>query len=536
MHDLFKQFFDRTTWFTLLGLAIVHGVAALVIGSSWSWLPLVIVGVAALVITLRSLPYGLAFALLEIFIGGHGHLITADAFGFSVGIRMIIFAGVMLGWLILMIRRRIGLRVVPKRDLPWALLGAAIIIGFISGLVRNGFGPAFDDMNGYLMLGYLLPVWSVAWTPERKRLLLQTLCVSAIWIATTTLLLFYLFTHLPGEGIHSLYVFVRDARLVEATILSNPQWLVGLLPGGPWFFRVFQQSQFVVLAFELVLVAAAFFVAKTKWPKHVVWLHALLMTAIIGSMSRSFWLGFIVALAMLFVAGIVDRVPLRSWMSTKLLGVIAGVIALLALWSAVAIPLPTRPDLSDSPYYRGDDDDTRNLAVSSRWNLLGPMMTAIGNEPIWGSGFGTAVTFISDDPRLRAVIPSGEWTTYRFEWGYQDIWLKMGVPGIIAFLWLLGVMLYAVWQQHKEKSPTRWMTIGLVAGAVALYVTHIFSPYLNHPIGLGYLILIVPFLRFSKTDEPSSPIIAKEKLHTSSTVLEILSRPHVGVVTREQQT
>jgi hypothetical protein len=27
-----------------------------------------------------------------------------------------------------------------------------------------------------------------------------------------------------------------------------------------------------------------------------------------------------------------------------------------------------------------------------------------------------------------------------------------------------------------------------------LYVTHIFSPYLNHPLGLGFLLFIVPFI------------------------------------------
>ncbi|MCR4312557.1 MAG: hypothetical protein NUV56_04715, partial [Candidatus Uhrbacteria bacterium] len=169
MSQLFRQFFDKTTWLALGSLVLVHAVAVLVIGSAWSWLPLAFIGIASCVIAMRSLPYAVALAMLEIFVGGHGHLITADAFGFSVGLRMVIFGGVMLGWLVLVLRGKIDLRLVPKRDLPWALLLLAIFMGSITGFLSNGFSAAFDDMNGYLMIGYLLPVWSVVWTPENKR-------------------------------------------------------------------------------------------------------------------------------------------------------------------------------------------------------------------------------------------------------------------------------------------------------------------------------------------------------------------------------
>jgi hypothetical protein len=40
-----------------------------------------------------------------------------------------------------------------------------------------------------------------------------------------------------------------------------------------------------------------------------------------------------------------------------------------------------------------------------------------------------------------------------------------------------------------------WLGVGLIASLVMLYVTHIFSPYLNHPLGIGFLLFLVPFMQ-----------------------------------------
>lgn len=530
MQRLLSQFFDRRSWWALGAIAAVHAVAAVVIHSPWSWLTLAVIGVATFVISTRSLVSGLAIAMIEIFVGGHGHLITAEASGFSVGIRMVVFVAVMLAWLVLAIRGKVELRIVPWRDAPWALLALAVFMGSITGYFRNGFGPAFDDMNAYLTVGYLLPILSTVWTPEYKRVMLKAFFASAAWVAASTLVILYAFTHLPVAGIHASYGFLRDSRIAEITILSGPTWVIDLIPNGPWYFRVFEQGQFSVVAMELVLIAATLFVWRSeRLPRSVVGLHALMLAAIIASLSRSFWLGFVGGLVALFVACLVDRVPFREWIRTKAVGVASGILALLALWVLVVLPLPPRPDLTNSPYYRGEEDETRELAVSSRWNLLGPMMEKIAEEPLWGSGFGTSVTFISDDPRVREINPSGEWTTYRFEWGFHDIWLKMGIPGIAAVVWFLGVCVYAGWRSVKQKREWRWLTLGLMAGIVALYTTHVFSPYLNHPIGIGFMLFVIPFLGWNRREDA----MAEESVVQTKPVVMPM-RPQVGVVTSDR--
>lgn len=504
MIPVLKQFFDRNTLYGIGALIVIHAAAWFTQHTVWSAIPFAVIVIGALIVTKRSLVWGLAFAMLEIFIGGHGHLIDVTLGGTTLGIRQGIFLAVMLGTLYHFVVKHVRPRFVVERDLPFVFLAGAIVLGTISGFARNSIGAAFDDMNGYATLAYLLPVAMIVWTQEAKRVLLWTFALGATWVAGSSLLLLFLFTHLPVEGIWALYGFVRDARLAEVTILSNPEWLMNLFPNGPWYFRVFEQGQFTVMMFTLVLIAAVVFVAKEWKERKMLILPLALMIAVdISGQSRSFWLGLIAAVGMMAIVILQHRTPIKEILRVKAVGAIALCLALLSLWVLIVLPIPPRPDLTNSPYYKGHEDDTRELAVSSRWNLLGPMMKEIGENPLWGSGFGTPVTYISDDPRIRAMSGTGEYTTYRFEWGYQDIWLKMGVPGLLAFGFYLVTILRAGYRSIIEREETRWLTLSVSCGVIALYVSHVFSPYLNHPIGLGFMLFVLPFFVWRDTPLPT---------------------------------
>lgn len=504
MLSTLKQWFDRNTLFGLLGLLALHAVAWFVQHAVWSAVPMTLLAVALIVVTSRSLVWGVSLAMLEIMIGGHGHLIDVSISGFTVGLRLVVFAAVMLGTLYHLIVRKIRPTIVLERDLPFVLLLLAVVIGSVIGLARNSFGAAFDDANSYVTLGYLLPVTMIAWTNEAKRVLLWCFALGATWIGAFSLVLIYAFDHLAPEGIWVLYKFVRDARLFEVTLLSGPSVIVNTLGDAPWFFRVFGPAQASVMLFTILLSSMLCFVARTwkaRWM--IASVLALLFAIDFGGQSRSFWLGLLAGFGLLAIAVIVDRVKIREMVKIKSVGLITVIVALLVLWIAVVIPIPSRPDLRNSPYFHGDDDDTRELAVSSRWNLLGPMMERIEEAPILGSGFGTTVTFISDDPRVRAINENGEWTTYRFEWGYQDIWIKMGVLGLVAFAWILFTILRAALRSVREKHDDRWLAIGMACAVVSIFATHAFSPYLNHPIGIGFLIMSLPFFSWKTKQIPS---------------------------------
>lgn len=520
-----KQFFGKTAWITFAAVAAVHALAIpLLHAQAASLIALAVVASATAALTWRSLAYGLFVAFAEIMVGGHGHLIQAELGGFSVSLRIAIFAAVMAVWGVRFLQRTAVPRFFLFRDLPFLLLAAAVVIGSIVGFVRNDFGAAFDDMNSYLTIAYLLPLVSVEWDQTRKRALLQVLFGSVAWIAVSTLTLVYLFTHLPGKALHQVYAFVRDSRLAEVTLLTGPSWFVSLLPASsPWYFRVFEPAHFFTLVGGFVLIAARFVLwrgQRMPWPARA--LLILCAATFVASLSRSFMIGAFAGFVVLFGVAVMESRGhlLRGLRQGVGIGSLVALGAVL-FWAVIVSPVPAHPNLRDAAFYQESTGDDRELAVSSRWNLLYPMFTAIMESPIIGSGFGKEVTFISDDPRVRELHPSGEWTTYRFEWGYQDIWLKMGLLGLIAFIAYAIVLTHAfLYTYHAHDN--RWVVAGLYVSMVALFATHLFSPYLNHPIGLGMMLFVLPFFDWKGT---LTAIDAREKERVRS--VQLMRKPAV---------
>ena len=120
------------------------------------------------------------------------------------------------------------------------------------------------------------------------------------------------------------------------------------------------------------------------------------------------------------------------------------------------------------------------------------------------------MTFETDDTRVRAISPDGTWTTSSMEWGWLELWIKMGILGPIAFLWIAYELIKHLWAYTK--SDQAWLGYALVTGLIFLYGTHFFSPYLNHPIGLGYLLFLIPFLPNKKHATSSSAVFIEELL------------------------
>ncbi len=500
------QFLSKNIW-SILGItALFHVLAGVVLHTAASAVVLGMVGVVVAVTTWKRLEWGLAIALFEIVIGAHGHLVAYTAYGFPVSLRMVVFIAVMGGWFLGLLQKKWTVRFVPSRDLPFLVLFIAVAYGIVRGLVlQQGIVGLIDDANSYVTLGYLLPLASVIWMQDNRRLFLTTLFTGTLWVSLFTFALTFIFTHISQSNIWEMYVLVRDTRMFEVTLLSSPGWLANSLVGGDWYFRVFSQAQIFAPLFLFILSSAIFLLRTGKKERVPVWIWvwcACFFGAFLQSLSRSFLVGFIAGAFVLFGYWLLGgKESWRTWgvvarRKTALLG--SFVIAAAALWVFVSFPIPARPDLTNSPFYRGDHDDTRSLAVSSRWNMLNPMLDAIAEAPILGEGFGKELTYISDDPRIKEMTGgTGKLTTYRFEWGFLDAWIKMGIFGIIAYSWIFGALVVQVGKNIRSQGiwslgavRERWLEVGLVSGVVMIYATHMFTPYLNHPIGLMYLLLV----------------------------------------------
>lgn len=475
------QFFGKTTWRVFAGLG-----AATILGALLLRIPEAHVVALVLLVLLGAWSYWrkptLAFVLVfaELFAFSHGKLFEMSLGGFVFTSRMALFVGIMLAWGVMWLMKKRKLTGSAAFWTPWVFLGIGLTIGLIVGLLNNEIRSALDDFNGYIYALYLLPLLSMQWDRRARGQLLQTLTGATLWMAVLSLALLYTFTHLPNEALELTYKFIRDARIGEITLME----------GGYW--RVFIQSQIVFI--PALLLGLSF---DTELPRKPVWrpklfvFLALIASGLLISLSRSFWIGLIAAIPVmgffLIRVGLFRQLFRRGF---HWVGAIALALGLLATMALTVFPVPSRVvDLRET--FSERTTETGDLAISSRWNLLPVMVDSMREAPILGSGFGEELAFISDDPRVRDIYPDGKWRTYKFEWGWLDLWIKMGALGFFAF-----VMVFLTYDRLLRESLSQplWLRVGLRATLIALVVTHVFSPYLNHPLGIGLLLFVTVFL------------------------------------------
>jgi len=437
--------------------------------------PLAFAAVFTAVLAAREPSLGLAAVFGELFSNPHGHLFFFDDLAIPVSLRMAVFIGFFVGWAVFFIRTGTLPHLHAWRFAPLIPLTLAILIGFTVGLASQPTLDAFKDGNAYLYLLYAFPILTTEWTSARKHQLLQLFAAGAVWNLLLTLVILYVFTHFDEGILRSSYVFLRDIRLAEITNLGNGT------------HRIFIQSQFFTLALGALLLAFMSFSHRKIVPASVA--LGSVIAVILLSLSRSFWIGIAAAFLVLLI--LLARSGVRAWFPLALRTFLGGVFAIILILVVALFPLPSQRlgggELADALRRRSETD----VAVSSRWALIPPMKNAIAEHPVFGSGFGQRVSFITDDPRARELRPDGVWSTYAMEWGWLELWLKMGILGPLGFLFLFVSL---VVQLLKQNTHQAWVGIGLVSGLVFLYATHAFSPYLNHPIGLGFLLFTMAFL------------------------------------------
>ncbi len=420
---------------------------------------------------------GLGILLLERIVGSQGGLFRLagpDAEpGTGIAVRILMFAAFFGAWLARMPMKDVAasIRGFFRERKAYVLLAALVAWAAVRGWSLGHRTFLFSDANAWIDLVLLVPVWQVARSRAEatKATIVPVLAGGVIFLAVQTLAVEYLFSHFFGlPFVDAVYHWLRDARLAEIT------WA----PGNVW--RVFFQSHLFV-TFGLVAGTAVAWTGERfgRWK----WGIAACLSAWLLAMSRSLWLGGAAGAATAFVVLAASRsaVPFRFAAVKRFLAV--GVLGFALAVGANLLPLPpvggswrdalaSRTDLSES-------------AAASRWALLPALNGKIAEHPWLGSGFGSTVTYRSQDPRVVAAT-GGTYTTSAFEWGWLGLWVKFGILGVAAMGWILVSLGRRVWRVTDDPA-FRAVALG---GLVAIAVTHAFTPYLDHPLGFAALYLL----------------------------------------------
>ncbi|MEA3450084.1 MAG: O-antigen ligase family protein [Patescibacteria group bacterium] len=448
-------------------------------------------------IALRSFPNAILIIFVELFIGSKGYLFFAEIFGVQISIRLMFFVIIMLVWLYLFVKNiRQGdlniakIRLYIQNNIYLKLLFVLLfIIAFatINAFLRqNSLSDIFFDLNGWLFLGILFPLFSLPLFYENKlkdflNNLLAVFLAGIVWISLKTLILLYLFSHL-APWLDNIYRWVRESGVGEIT----------MMPGN--FYRIFIQSQIFVLAGIIVVLIL---LLKTKKRRQSFFLHLcmiLFLSTTIVSLSRSNWLGLACSLLLFFLGySFVYFRPFKKYFNYILRFI--GVIILSAVFVFMIVKIPWPGSDTQVDTFKSIRDRTGNIAneagAASRWALWPEMLKEIKKGPFLGRGFGTTISYASSDPRALESNPDKLYTTFSFEWGWLDVWLKLGIFGLLVYA---GIFVILIVENLKKFFQQRDIIyLGLVCLLVLMAVINFFSPYLNHPLGIGFLLIIIFF-------------------------------------------
>ncbi len=435
--------------------------------------------------------WGVYILLGELFVGGKGYLFSVPLGQSGVlSIRMVLFLivlGVGVSHFLLRHRSQQKKALRPSAERYWTLAFAAILAyGIINGLANHPFAQVFFDANGWLFF-FLLPVVTATLQgPAVWIRLVQLLAAAMATLAVKSVTLLYLFGHGAGEPLLPLYQWVRDTGVGEITPVSGT------------LFRVFFQSHVYSLIGLLVILTLLVHRVWHRWSDLAVAGAVLYLGSLtlLISQSRSLWIGGVVGVAVVFGHAVARRtmtVAAAVLTAVMLVGVLASQLTAVNLISGNAggnVIASRFTNLGLEP------------ASSTRKSQFAPLVAAIQKHPWLGSGLGQSVTYQSADPRVVLQHPGGWYTTTAFEWGYLDIALKLGLVGLTVYaIWIARVVWRGLTQRPTPAGP---VPAAIIIGLIGVAVTNVFSPYLNHPLGIGWF--MIAFASVAATSPAATPV------------------------------
>lgn len=240
------------------------------------------------------------------------------------------------------------------------------------------------------------------------------------------------------------------------------------LSAGNRFVRV-ARRQGIVLPLSLLMIINHIIHDRHRWRG---WLPAVFAFTGIGfalTLGRGMWVAFGVGLLVsiwLWQAG--QPAQTRRWWKGVVLAV--GLVGSLAV-TMMAFQRVTGTSISAHALERSRTfvDYTRDVQVLSRLLNYATALQEIARHPILGVGQGTELTSYSFNPETNRYETWRSWTLDSL---YLTLWLKMGLAGLVTFVWLcvrVGRRCLIVFHASRA-GPIRAFSAAVLSTLVAMLV------------------------------------------------------------------
>ncbi len=320
--------------------------------------------------------------------------------------------------------------------LPLSVLALAMLAGIITGHASGAslrFAVFSEDVLAYLLL---LPLTVANLDVDRALLMRVLRWVMALALLKAVLGLVEVFGHygLPIEG---------------ATTLSYYE------PASNWLIMI------------ALLTIFAMLLARVRPPLWMLLGSPLLITCLVLSYRRSFWIGTVLALLLVLLLG--TSASGRRLLIPASLGVIAAIWLLGSIHFQSQLPVVKR--LSSLSPAKLESNVQDRYRLDERANVLGE----IEAHPI--TGLGVTIPWAATVQPLSVEHEGGrQYVHFAALW----FWLKLGILGLLAYVGMLVGSMIMAWQAWRLSSEPLLRAFALaslcgMAGLVAMDTTASFT-------------------------------------------------------------
>jgi len=406
---------------------------------------------AVFIVTYLNQDYGWLFLIFEFFSGHGGHL-----FEWGLSLRLAIFV-IVFGFWLWRKRKHITSLLDKNRTffIPLLVFFVFVVFGFLQGLINNNPHLAIGDFVNYSYWLLVFPLFEFFKHRKNQENFFAIAVGCLFGISFLTLIVFILFSQ-GVVGVHGIfYWWWRKIVIGKATDMGNN------------FFRIVTPAHLIVLPIFLLVISLY---SEFKKSKIIGLLAFSLSFPFLINFSRVYWLGF---LAGLFFLGF--RRPIKRYLKVSFLVLILLIIEFGAIYFIASQGRSFGLDFFGSRLGTTVAPE-EELSALTRLRILPNLIQDIAKRPIFGKGLGTEVSYVSP-------LDRGMRETYHIDWGFFEMWLELGFLGLIAFLVVLGEIIYLLWKIKDRFS------LGLLSGVLSLIIASLTGPFVFHSLGVFYLVL-----------------------------------------------
>jgi hypothetical protein len=224
-------------------------------------------------------------------------------------------------------------------------------------------------------------------------------------------------------------------------------------------------ANWLLLLFLLTVLAA--YPQRVPLPTWVKWTVPLAFFALVFSFRRSFWIGGLFSLLLVFV--VASRRRLRAVLAVATVGLALVLVATLVIGPGGAIDSP----LVERAQSLQPGELTANTADRYRIDERHNVVAELRDHPV--TGLGMNIPWEAREPLSEEH--DRNYTHVVLLW----YWLKLGLLGVLTYLWLMGVTMWTgfmVWRRHPDQLIG---AAGLAAagGLVALVIVELTASFVG---------------------------------------------------------